>query len=213
MQEHTAIGIMGGTFDPIHLGHLVTAEAARACFQLSEVIFVPSGNPPHKSDRSVTDAEHRYLMTVLATAENSHFRVSRQEIDREGPSYTVDTIAELRLELGPEATLYFITGADAVMELMTWSRPGEILRYCQLIAATRPGYPPADFERLRKSVPAAGADRVHTLEVPALAISSSDIRRRVSVGDPIKYLVPDAVEHYIAKNGLYRTQAAIDAVH
>lgn len=212
VQTMNAIGIMGGTFDPIHLGHLVAAEAARACFGLSEVIFVPSGNPPHKSDRIVTDAEHRYLMTVLATAENPFFRVSRAEIDRKGPSYTVDTIAELRREVGTEAVLYFITGADAVMELMTWSRPDEILRQCELIAATRPGYPPADFARLQHSVPVAGADRLHTLEVPALAISSSEIRRRVMAREPIKYLVPEAVEHYIAKNGLYRVRKAADAM-
>lgn len=212
VQALRAIGIMGGTFDPIHLGHLVAAEAARACFGMSEVIFVPSGNPPHKSDRRVSNSEHRYLMTVLATAENPFFRVSRVEIDRKGPSYTADTIMELRREIGPEAKLYFITGADAVMELMTWSRPDEILRQCQLVAATRPGYPPADVDRLHKSIPAAGADRVHTLEVPALAISSSDIRRRVLKGEPIKYLVPEAVEHYIAKNGLYRARRAVDAL-
>jgi len=194
---------MGGTFDPIHYGHLVTAEASRAGFGLAEVVFIPSGNPPHKRDRSVTPPEHRYLMTVLATSTNPFFRVSRTEIDRVGPSYTVDTIEEIRAEVGPETLIYFITGADAVMELMTWNRPQEILEQCELIAATRPGYPPADIRRLHEAIPTVSAARVHTLEVPALAISSSDIRRRVQGGEPIKYLVPETVEQYVLKSGLY----------
>lgn len=194
---------MGGTFDPIHYGHLVTAEASRSRFGLTEVIFVPSGSPPHKTQRVVSRAEHRYLMTVLATTTNPYFRVSRSEIDRPGPSYTVDTIEVLRSEVGADTVLYFITGADAVMELMTWNRPDAILQNCELIAATRPGYPPADIRRLREAIPQANATRVHTLEVPALAISSSDVRTRVAQDKPIKYLVPEAVEHYILKSGLY----------
>ena len=194
---------MGGTFDPIHFGHLVTAEASRAAFGLEQVVFIPSGNPPHKQDRTVTPAEHRYLMTVLATSTNPYFRVSRTEIDRVGPSYTVDTIEELRGLVGPDTLIYFITGADAVMELMTWNRPQDILAQCELIAATRPGYPPADFQRLRQAIPQVSAARVHTIEVPALAISSSDIRRRVESGEPIKYLVPETVEQYILKSSLY----------
>ena len=194
---------MGGTFDPIHFGHLVTAEASRAAFDLDDVVFIPSGNPPHKLDRFVSPAEHRYLMTVLATSTNPYFRVSRSEIDRVGPSYTVDTIEELRRGLGPDTLLYFITGADAVMELMTWNRPQDILAQCELIAATRPGYPPADIQRLRQAIPQVSATRMHTIEVPALAISSSDIRRRVAFGEPIKYLVPETVEQYILKSGLY----------
>jgi nicotinate-nucleotide adenylyltransferase len=125
------------------------------------------------------------------------------EIDRPGPSYTVDTIEALRARLGSDVRIYFITGADAVMELMTWNRPDAILEMCELIAATRPGYPPADIQRLRQAVPEANAKRVHTIEVPALAISSSDIRARVAQGKPIKYLVPETVEHYILKSGLY----------
>ncbi len=203
MRGSKAIGIIGGTFDPIHFGHLVAAEAARSCFGLSEVVFVPSGSPPHKADRFVTTAEHRFLMTVLATTTNPYFRVSRVEIDRPGPSYTVDTIEALRARLGSDVRIYFITGADAVMELMTWNRPDAILEMCELIAATRPGYPPADIQRLRQAVPEANAKRVHTIEVPALAISSSDIRARVAQGKPIKYLVPETVEHYILKSGLY----------
>ncbi len=194
---------MGGTFDPIHFGHLVTAEASRAAFGLEDVVFIPSGNPPHKLERSVSTAEHRYLMTVLATSTNPYFRVSRAEIDRVGPSYTVDTIEGLRRGLGPDTLIYFITGADAVMELMTWNRPQDILVQCELIAATRPGYPPADIQRLRQVIPQVSAARVHTIEVPALAISSSDIRRRVESGEPIKYLVPETVEQYILKSGLY----------
>lgn len=209
MHGSRAIGVMGGTFDPIHYGHLVAAEAARTCFGLSEVIFVPSGNPPHKADRSVSTPEHRFLMTVLATTTNPYFRVSRVEIDRPGPSYTVDTIEALRERLEADARVYFITGADAVMEMMTWNRPEAILQMCELIAATRPGYPPADIRRLRKAIPEANAKRVHTIEVPALAISSSDIRARVAQGKPIKYLVPETVEHYILKSGLYGGQQIV----
>ena len=195
---------MGGTFDPIHYGHLVAAEAARVRFGLSEVIFVPSGDPPHKQDREVAAAEDRYLMAMLATSTNPFFWVSRCEIDRPGPSYTADTVEAMRQEAGPAAALYFITGADAVMELMTWHRPQAILEQCELIAATRPGYPPTDEERLRTTLREA---RVHTITVPALAISSSDIRRRVKGGEPIKYLVPETVEQYILKSGLYAAAA------
>jgi len=201
-----AVGIMGGTFDPIHYGHLVAAEVARSHFGLSEVVFVPTGRPPHKEGAKVTDAEHRYLMTVLATATNPHFSVSRSEVDRPGPSYTVDTVADMRRTYGPDCGMFFITGADAVREMGTWHRPEELFAMCEVIAATRPGYPLG-----RLNLPDLGEEalaHIHFLEVPALAISSSDIRERVAGGSPIKYLVPESVEAYIEKRALYRTPNA-----
>lgn len=197
---------MGGTFDPIHYGHLVAAEVARYHFGLGEVVFVPTGHPPHKEGASVTDAEHRYLMTVLATATNPHFSVSRSEVDRPGPSYTVDTVADMRRSYGPDCGMFFITGADAVREIGTWHRPDELFAMCEVIAATRPGYPLGDLDLpgIRKEALA----HIHFLEVPALAISSSDIRQRVARGSPIKYLVPESVEAYIRKKALYRSPGA-----
>jgi nicotinate-nucleotide adenylyltransferase len=193
---------MGGTFDPIHHGHLVTAEEALWQFRLDEVVFVPTGQPWMKSERAreVTSAEHRYLMVAMATADNPRFTVSRVEIDREGPTYAVDTLRAMRAERGPEVSLFFITGADAMLEILQWKDPQETLALAHFIAATRPGYDLAAFER--------GAPTAHpgvsVMDVPALAISSTDIRERVRDGRPIRYLVPDAVQNYIEKVGLYR---------
>ncbi len=198
------IGIMGGTFDPIHYGHLVTAEAARCQFDLDAVIFVPSGKPPHKKSYRVTSSEHRYLMTVVAVVTNAYFDVSRVEIDRTGYSYTYETIQEFRNQL-PGTDLFFITGADAILEILTWKNMNGILQDCHLIAATRPGY---ELDCLKDSLEEAASEfigKIHPLEVPALAISSTDIRRRVAQGETIKYLLPEAVEQYILKNNLYRT--------
>ena len=199
---YKTLGIMGGTFDPIHYGHLVTAEAARDIFNLDSVVFVPSGRPPHKKDYRVTDAESRYLMTVLAVVGNPHFYVSRVEIDREGQSYSIDTIDAFQKKY-PSTELYFITGADAILEILTWRKVDEIVRKCFFIAATRPGYDlkglSAEFQRVAEVL----CDRIHTIEVPALAISSTDIRRRVADGESIKYLVPESVEQHIYKNDLY----------
>lgn len=194
---------MGGTFDPIHYGHLVTAEAARSRFNLDSVVFVPSGKPPHKKDYPVTTSEHRYLMTVVAVVTNQYFDVSKIEIEREGYSYTIDTVKELR-KMYPDTELYFITGADAVLEIVTWKSMNEILDYCHLIAATRPGY---ELDGLRNSLKGAAGkniQKIHSIEVPALSISSTDIRKRVAHGKPIKYLLPESVEQYILKNNLYR---------
>jgi nicotinate-nucleotide adenylyltransferase len=196
------LGIMGGTFDPIHHGHLVTAEEALWQFRLDEVVFVPTGQPWMKSERAreVTSAEHRYLMVAMATSDNPRFTVSRVEIDREGPTYAVDTLRAMRAERGPEVSLFFITGADAMLEILQWKDPQETLALAHFIAATRPGYDLAAFER--------GAPTAHpgvsVMDVPALAISSTDIRERVRDGRPIRYLVPDAVQNYIEKVGLYR---------
>jgi nicotinate-nucleotide adenylyltransferase len=193
------VGVMGGTFDPIHYGHLVTAEEAVAQFGLDEVVFVPTGRPWMKADRAVSPSEDRYLMTVVATASNPRFSVSRVEIDREGPTYTVDTLRLLADE-HPDAELYFITGADAILEIFDWKDPGDVLSLAHLIAATRPGY---DLARFEAAAP-THHPRVSMMDIPALAISSSDIRMRVHEGRAIRYLLPEGVKSYIEKQGLYR---------
>jgi len=199
-EERPAVGVMGGTFNPIHIGHLVTAEEAHYAFALREVVFVPAGQPWQKERSNVADAEHRYLMTVIATASNPHFRVSRMEIERPGPTYTIETLRRLRGEIG-DVELYFITGADAILQILSWKDPEEVLGEARFIAATRPGY---DLDRLEKELPAGFEDRVHVLEIPALAISSTDVRRRVLQGRPVRYLLPEGVARYVEKNGLYR---------
>ncbi|HEX6329932.1 MAG TPA: nicotinate-nucleotide adenylyltransferase [Actinomycetota bacterium] len=190
---------MGGTFDPIHYGHLVTAEEALGQFALDEVVFVPTGQPWMKEGRDVSPAEDRYLMTVIATSSNPRFRVSRAEIDRRGPTYTVDTLRALAAE-NPDAELYFITGADAMFEIFDWKDPHEILSLAHFIAATRPGY---DLRRFEASE-ATDHPNVSLMNIPALAISSTDVRVRVREGRPIRYLVPEGVKTYIEKAGLYR---------
>lgn len=202
-QGKRRIGVMGGTFDPIHYGHLVTAAAAADQFDLDRVVFVPAGQPPHKRPVEVSDSVHRYLMTVLATVANEQFAVSRIDVDRPGPSYTVDTLVELHRQLGPDTELYFITGADAMLQILQWKDGERLFELCHFIAATRPGY---SLSRLRAVLGPVGeryADRIHRLQVPALAISSSDIRERVKEGRSARYLLPDSVWHYIIKNGLY----------
>lgn len=193
------IGVMGGTFNPIHNGHLITAEEARWEFGLDEVLFVPAGRPWQKEGVDVAPAEHRYLMTVIATAANPAFRVSRIELDRPGPTYAIDTLRALRAETR-DAELFFVTGADAILQILSWKDPEEVLREAVFIAATRPGY---DLDRLEKELPAGLEDRVRVMEIPALAISSTEIRARVREGRPIRYLVPEGVQRYIEKVGLY----------
>jgi nicotinate-nucleotide adenylyltransferase len=194
------LGVMGGTFDPIHYGHLVTAEEALDQFKLAGVIFVPTGQPWMKEHGAVSPAEDRYLMTVIATASNPLFRVSRMEIDREGPTYTVDTLRGLKGELGEDADLFFVTGADAVLEIFQWKEQQELFDLAHFIAATRPGYDIAAFEEQAPQHNPA----VTVMNVPALAISSTDIRMRTGAGRPIRYLVPEGVKSYIEKAGLYR---------
>jgi nicotinate-nucleotide adenylyltransferase len=191
---------MGGTFDPIHYGHLVTAEEALWQFSLDEVLFVPTGQPWMKDRPDVSPPEHRYLMTVIAVSSNPHFRVSRLELDREGPTYTVDTLRALKEQYGEKTELFFVSGADAILEIFGWKDPEEILELARFIAATRPGYDIARFER---EAPTRHPN-VEVMSVPALAISSTDIRRRVREGSPIRYLVPEGVKTYIEKSGLYR---------
>jgi nicotinate-nucleotide adenylyltransferase len=196
------LGIMGGTFDPVHFGHLVTAEEALVQFNLDKVVFMPTGRPVRKTHRHVSSAEDRYLMTVIATAANPDFEVSRVEIDRPGDTYTVDTMLQLREQYGPGTTLFFISGADAVREILTWKDADRFAELCTFIAATRPGFD-ADIGSLAPVSSGAIRPRVESMEVPALAISSSDIRARVCARRPVRYLLPEAVAAYIEKNGLY----------
>nr|WP_318152270.1 nicotinate-nucleotide adenylyltransferase [Nocardioides hwasunensis] len=195
------VGVMGGTFDPIHHGHLVAASEVQAWFDLDEVVFVPTGDPWQKSDRDVTEAEHRYLMTVVATAANPRFNVSRVDIDREGKTYTIDTLRDLKAEM-PDAELFFITGADALADIFTWRDADELFELANFVGVTRPGYA-MDPEALA-NIP---SDRVTMVEIPALAISSTDCRSRKRRGEPVWYLVPDGVVQYIAKHDLYASPA------
>ena len=186
---------MGGTFDPIHNGHLVAASEVADRFALDEVVFVPTGQPWQKSERTVSRAEDRYLMTVVATASNPRFTVNRVDIDRDGPTYTADTLSDLHREM-PDAALFFITGADALSQILSWHKVEELFELAHFVGVTRPGY-----ELGGDHVP-DGA--VTLVEVPALAISSTDCRRRVAEGRPVWYLVPDGVVQYISKRNLYR---------
>ena len=190
---------MGGTFDPIHNGHLVAGSEVADRFDLDEVVFVPTGDPWQKADREVTDLEHRYLMTVIAAASNPQFTVSRVDIDRGGPTYTIDTLRDLR-EVYPTEELYFITGADALSSIMSWHDWDRMFDLAEFVGVTRPGY-----ELREDMLPAKHQERVHLVEIPAMAISSTDCRLRASQGRPVWYLVPDGVVRYIAKNNLYRT--------
>jgi nicotinate-nucleotide adenylyltransferase len=189
------VGIMGGTFDPIHHGHLVAASEVRDAYDLDRVVFVPAGNQPFKVGREVAPAEHRYLMTVIATASNPRFHVSRADIERPGVTYTVDTLRDLRVQM-PDAQLFFITGADALNQILHWKDPHDLWDLAHFIGVTRPGHV--------FSIEGLPEDHVSLLEVPAMAISSSETRDRVAAGQAIWYLVPDGVVQYIAKHGLYR---------
>ena len=189
------LGVMGGTFDPIHYGHLVTAEEALVQFALDEVVFVPTGQPWMKQEREVSPAEDRYLMTVIATAANPRFTVSRVDIDRGGPTYTIDTLRDLARQW-PDAELFFITGADALEQIVSWKDADELFELAHFVAVTRPGYALSDAHLPR--------DAVSLVEVPAMAISSSACRQRVLAGRPVWYLVPDGVVQYIGKHRLYR---------
>ena len=190
---------MGGTFDPIHHGHLVAASEVAGRFDLDEVVFVPTGQPWQKG--AVSPAEDRYLMTVIATASNPRFHVSRADIDRDGPTYTIDTLRDLHAVYGPDPELFFITGADALAKILSWKDALEMLSLAHFVGVTRPG-----FELTDEHLP---ADTVTLVEVPAMAISSSDCRARVAAGKPVWYLVPDGVVQYIAKRGLYRTDGNV----
>jgi nicotinate-nucleotide adenylyltransferase len=187
---------MGGTFDPIHHGHLVAASEVGHFFSLDEVIFVPTGQPWQKEGRQVSPSEDRYLMTVIATASNPRFSVSRVDIDRPGPTYTIDTLRDLRAMRGPDTEFFFITGADALEQMMTWQDADELFKLAHFVGCTRPGH--------RLSGAGLPDDRVSLIEIPALAISSTTCRQRVAAGEPIWYLVPDGIVQYISKRALYR---------
>ncbi|WP_199442341.1 nicotinate-nucleotide adenylyltransferase [Umezawaea beigongshangensis] len=194
MSNARRIGVMGGTFDPVHHGHLVAASEVQARFDLDEVIFVPTGQPWQKTEREVSRAEDRYLMTVIATASNPRFSVSRVDIDRVGPTYTVDTLTDLK-EQYPDADLFFITGADALEQILSWREADHVFDLAHFIGVTRPGYELDD-----RHLPPGS---VSLVEVPAMAISSTACRSRTAEGLPVWYLVPDGVVQYISKRGLY----------
>nr|WP_245737795.1 nicotinate-nucleotide adenylyltransferase [Jiangella alba] len=195
MSNPKRLGVMGGTFDPIHHGHLVAASEVQHWFHLDEVVFVPTGQPWQKTGRDVTPAEDRYLMTVIATASNPVFSVSRVDIDRAGPTYTVDTLRDLRAQYGDDTELFFITGADALGQILSWRDHDELFDLAHFVGCTRPGH----------DLSAVGLPegKVTLVEVPALAISSSECRQRVAGDEPIWYLVPDGIVQYINKRGLY----------
>lgn len=193
---------MGGTFDPIHYGHLVAAQ--EVCYQLdlARVVFVPAGQPPHKQDQVITPAHHRLAMVELAIASNPSFTVSRVDIDRPGLSYTVDTLRLLRQEWGPEVEIHFIMGLDSLADLLNWHQPERLIQLCYLAVVDRPRYH-VDMEALGAALPGIG-QRIQFVHIPGMNISSTDLQRRVREGRPIKYQVPPAVEEYIYQHGLYR---------
>ncbi|MFI5782107.1 nicotinate-nucleotide adenylyltransferase [Nocardia sp. NPDC051570] len=195
------LGVMGGTFDPIHHGHLIAASEVANRFDLDEVIFVPTGDPWQKSGKKVSAAEDRYLMTVIATASNPSFSVSRVDIDRDKETYTVDTLRDLQ-ELYSDADLYFITGADALSSILTWQDWAELFELAKFVGVSRPGYE-LNIDHLAEHLRDSPADAVTVIEIPALAISSSECRRRAAEGRPVWYLVPDGVVQYISKRHLY----------
>ena len=196
------IGIMGGTFDPIHLGHLATAEAVRELFVLDEILFMPAARPPHKLDKHVTDERHRLAMTTLATRSNKFFRVSDMELKRTGLSYTFDTMNELHKIFGNSTELFFIIGADSLADLSKWHAARELVDKCHFIATTRQGVE-ADFSAVEKFFGAAAREHIHRVATPGLEISSTDIREKIKLGRSIKYLVPEVVEDYISTERLY----------
>ena len=204
MGSRRRIGVMGGTFDPIHHGHLVAASEVQAWFDLDEVVFVPTGQPWQKSSRQVSAPEDRYLMTVIATASNPRFSVSRVDVDRDGPTYTIDTLRDLHKER-PDTDLFFITGADALAQILTWHDVEAIFELAHFVGCTRPGT--TIDEATLDGLP---QHKVTTIEVPALAISSTECRARAQKSEPVWYLVPDGVVQYIAKRGLYQLQDSFE---
>ena len=196
------IGIMGGTFDPIHLGHLATAEAVREIFSLDEILFIPAARPPHKLAKKVTEEKHRLAMTLLATHSNKFFKVSDMELKRTGLSYTLDTMEELHKIFGSTTELFFIIGADSLADLSKWHEAKKLVENCHFIATTRQGVE-IDFSAVKNFFGAAAIEHIHRVTTPGLEISSTDIREKVKLGRSIKYLVPEAVEEYILREELY----------
>jgi nicotinate-nucleotide adenylyltransferase len=199
------IGVIGGTFDPIHYGHLAAAEEARVRVNLEKVLFVVALLPPHKLDEDVTPVEHRLAMVRLGIASNPHFEISLVDVDRPGPSFTVDTISMLQEQWGPDTELFFVMGLDSLVEVPTWHQPERLIRLCHLVAVSRPRFE-VDMRQLEASVPGISS-RVEIIDMPEVDISSSDLQRRVKEGLPIKYQVPEAVERYIIEHRLYEQSA------
>ena len=199
------IGIIGGTFNPIHYGHLVTAESARTKFDLDQIIFVPAKRPPHKKNQEICAADQRANMVSMAIASNPFFSMSDIELKRDGYSYSYETISSFAYDFGPATSLFFITGADAVLGIATWKNPEQLLNLCTFIAATRPGY---NLEGLKK-LPPLWREKIKLMEIPSLAISSTDFRKSVANNESIKYLLPETVENYIIKEKIYCNQAEI----
>jgi nicotinate-nucleotide adenylyltransferase len=198
------IGVLGGTFDPIHIGHLVVAEEARVKLGFGEVLFVPAGQPWLKLDRNITPADHRVEMVRRAVADNPHFKLCTVEVERSGPSYTVDTLTMLGNQLGSEASLFFILGRDTLAELPSWKEPEKLVQLCRLVVAPRLGS--KDLEHLETSLPGL-LDKVIQLDMPVIGISSSGIRQRMAQGLTIRYLVPPEVEKYITEQKIYPPSA------
>lgn len=198
------IGVLGGTFDPIHIGHLIVAEEARMKLGLTEVLFVPAGQPWLKQDRDITQAGHRVEMVRRGIADNPHFKLSTLEVDRPGPSYSVDTLASLQDQLGSEASLFFILGRDTLAGLPLWKEPRKLVEMCRLVVAPRLGS--KDLKRLQAEIPGV-LDRTIQLDMPLIGISSSEIRQRVIRGLSVRYLVPPGVEEYITEQGIYLVSA------
>ena len=196
------IGVLGGTFDPIHIGHLVVAEEARIKLEFREVLFVPAGQPWLKLDRNITLAVHRVEMVRRAIADNPHFKLCTLEVERPGPSYTVDTLTMLRKQLGSEASLFFIIGRDTLAELPLWKEPKKLVQLCRLVVAPRLGS--KDLQHLETAIPRL-LDKVIQLDMPVIGISSSGIRQRIAQGLSIRYLVPAEVEKYITEQKVYPT--------
>jgi len=198
------IGVLGGTFDPIHLGHLIVAEDIRQKLGLGEVLFVPAGRPwlKLKEEKPISAAEHRLAVVRLAVASNPYFKVSTLELDRPGLSYSIDTVLELKAKLSAGAEIYFIVGPDALAELPRWKDPGRLVEICQVVGIGRPGYAQADLNILESSIPGV-SQRIMLMDVPQIDISATEIRRRVAQRLSIRYLVPEAVEKYIAEHRLY----------
>ena len=199
------IGVLGGTFDPVHIGHLMVAEEARASLNLAEILLVPAGQPLLRLDYPITPAEHRLQMLRLAIADRPHFKVSTMEIERPGPSYTVGTIAELRVQYGSEDEMFFILGWDSFAQLPGWREPSRLIKMCYLVAVPRPGFHRPDLKALEDIIPGI-SERVMLLEKPQIDISASAIRALAAQGLPLRHLVPEPVEEYIRQHKLYSTR-------
>lgn len=209
-QQKRRIGIMGGTFDPIHYGHLHIAECARYKFHLESVVFIPAGQPVHKHSKNLVDAVHRLEMTRLAVQSNPFFSVSDMEVKRCGPTYTVDTLEYLHNEKGSTAEIFFITGADAIIEILTWKDVARVFELCRFIAVTRPGY---SLDKMNAVLDILGPDlrgKIHIHETSGIMVSSTEIRQTITNGEPIRYLLPDKVEQYIRAHHLYSYQTILD---